>query len=107
YATAIYRDAIAADPQSLAVRIRYIKASHPKWGGSRKQLVRILEDAAPLSTADRRYVEYLVHQELGMIEESEGNYGAAIRQYERSEPLCPGLYVSAVKLAELHRKHEN
>lgn len=100
----LYRDAIAKYPDTLQVRIRYIDASRPEWGGSVKQLESIIDDAKRLPPSDRRYIEYLVYQEIGAVywcAEREGcgevesrkgeNARMVIGYFERSIPLCPGL----------------
>jgi tetratricopeptide (TPR) repeat protein len=105
-ATRLYREAIRKYPDTLQVRIRYIVVSRPDVGGNVKQLESIIDDAATLPAADRRYIEYLVYQELGAVywcSEREGcddkpgttragqNAKQVVGYLERSIPLCPGL----------------
>jgi TPR repeat protein len=97
-ATQLYRDAIKADPRTLEVRIRYINASVPKWGGSMRQLASIVDDAKTLPPSDRRYIEYLVYQEMANTYSCDSNltpecgqFAKAAEYYEKSIPLCPGL----------------
>jgi tetratricopeptide (TPR) repeat protein len=110
-ASRLYHDAIGKYPDTLQVRIRYIDASRPKWGGSVKQLESIIDDAKPLPAADRRYIEYLVGQEIAVAywcAEPEGcagpgrrkgqNAKSVTRYLEKSVPLCPGLDRAAERL---------
>jgi tetratricopeptide (TPR) repeat protein len=107
--TEIYRKAIKEYPDTIEVRIQYIVVSAPKWGGSRGQLRSIIDDAKPLPAADRRYIEYLVYQEMGTTYACTGNLTPecgqakkAVEYYEKSIPLCPGLDRSLELLLEHH-----
>jgi tetratricopeptide (TPR) repeat protein len=102
--TEIYRSAIRAWPDTLQVRIRYVRASAPRWGGSDTQLAAIVEDAKTLSPEDRRYMEYLVTQELARTQELKGDTRKAIETYQRSVPMCPGLDRSLEQLIDLQRR---
>lgn len=105
-AGALYRDAIKAFPDTLEVRIQYIRASHPKSGGSMKQLAAIIDDSKAMSPEDRRYVQYLVYQEMASALEAKDDRAAA-ELYEKSVPLCPGLDQSLVRLGQLHARMKN
>jgi len=97
----LYAGALERFPETLAVRIQYIKASHPPGGGGDRQLATILEDARRLPAADARYVEYLVFEERGAIAEAAGDHARAIADYERSAPLCKGLDGTVDRLMKL------
>jgi tetratricopeptide (TPR) repeat protein len=100
----LYRDAIKTFPDTLEVRIQYIKASHPKRGGSMKQLASIGEDAKSMPPEDYRYVQYLVYQEMASVQETAKNDRAAVDLYEKSVALCPGLDASLVRLGQVHAR---
>ena len=102
--TETYRGAIKAFPDTLQVRIRYIYASAPKWGGSMKQLAAIVDEAKPLPPADRRYVEYLVLQRMGASMEDAKDDAKALEYYKKSVPLCPGLDAALHKQIGLQLK---
>jgi tetratricopeptide (TPR) repeat protein len=87
----LYRTAITKYPDTLIARIRFIRVSHPKWGGSIEQLTGIATDAKSLPEADRRYVEYLVFQEIGSVLVDQRDWRRAAEVYEKSVPLCPGF----------------
>lgn len=100
----IYTAAIKLWPETLQVRIRYIRASSPKWGGSEAQLAAIVDEARSLQPEDRRYIEYLVTQELAATMELRGNPKKAVELYRRSIPMCPGLDRSLEQLMDLQRR---
>jgi tetratricopeptide (TPR) repeat protein len=104
-ASRLYRDVIKSYPNTLQARIEFIQASAPKWGGSIRQLLSIIDDAKPLGAADKRYVEYLVYEEIGNtyacttdLTPECGTGKQAAEFYEKSIPLCPGL-TNALRLA--------
>jgi TPR repeat protein len=111
--TRLYREAIRTYPDTLQVRIRYVLVSRPDWAGSLKQLESIVDDAKTLPAADRRYIEYLVYQEIGAVywcaEQDEcddkpptaragENAKLVVGYFEKSIPLCPGLDRSLERL---------
>lgn len=100
-AEAIYRRTLRISPDSLEVRIQFIKASHPSRGGSLAQIASIAGDTSGLKEPDRRYLRYLVHQELGYAQQ-EKDPRAAAQEYDKSIPLCPGLDRSIKLAMELH-----
>jgi len=100
--TRLYRDGIRAHPESLQIRVAYIASSAPKWGGSLERLESIAADAGSMGAADRRYIQYLVYQEIasayrcaelsrGCGEPIPDVAKRAVEYYEKSIPLCPGL----------------
>jgi TPR repeat protein len=109
--TDIYKTTITRFPDTLVVRIRYIHASAPKWGGSMAQLESIIDDAKTLPSADRRYIEYLVLQEMGSAhhcaECGMPDDAQALRYYQKSVALCPGLDRTLQLLIELQDKRHD
>lgn len=99
--TLLYREGIKAHPESLHIRVSYLEKSGPKWGGSFERLQAILAEAKPLGDADRRYLEYLVYQEvastywcgikMGCIEVDASAPKRVVEYYEKSIAACPGL----------------
>jgi tetratricopeptide (TPR) repeat protein len=105
--TRIYRKAIKDFPDTLQVRIRYLWASNPKWGGSMEQLAAIAEETKGLSEADRRYIRYLVLLEMGSayLTIDDDKLGAAA--YDKSIPLCPGFDDGLEALMRIHTRTKN
>jgi tetratricopeptide (TPR) repeat protein len=89
--TPLYRAAIAKYPQTLEARIQYIRASSPRSGGSMARLEANIADAAGLTEPDRRYLTYLVMEEMGKAAEAAGDDAGAARLYRKVVPDCPGL----------------
>ena len=100
----IYRAALKTYPESLQARIRYVRASAPKWGGSKEQLQAIVDEAKGLPPEDQRYIEYLVTQEMAANMELQGNTQKAVELYRRSVPMCPGLDRSLDALIHLQSR---
>jgi tetratricopeptide (TPR) repeat protein len=103
--TEIYRKTTRDYPDSLQVRLEYVWASAPKWGGSLEQLASIVEDAKKaLSAADARYIEYHVLQEVGGALEQSKRDQEAIEVYRRSIALCPGLDNSLTRMIRVQER---
>jgi tetratricopeptide (TPR) repeat protein len=102
--TEIYRKAIKDVPDTLQVRIRYAEASQPKWGGSMKQLESIIDDARALPEPDRRYIQYVVYQEMASALALMEEHPQSVKLYERSVALCPGLDGALGKLIGAYEK---
>jgi TPR repeat protein len=96
--TTLYRAGIAKFPSTLAVRVRYVYASAPQWGGGPQQLLGIIEQAKSLPEADRRYISALVDHQLGEVAEVTGDRAGAMQRYERAMTACPGLSESSRRL---------
>ena len=103
----LYETALKKYPDTLQVRVQWIAMSHPKWGGSVKQLKDAESEAKPLGQDDRRYIEYLVTEELGSVYYWSKDYPRAAEYYEKAIPLCPGLDGAANDLIHLYKDTKN
>ena len=103
----IYRSAIKSFPETLQVRVIWKNLSHPKWGGSVAQLKEIVGDAKSLGKDDRRYIEYLVYEELGSTYRDQEDFDRAAEWYGKAIPLCPGLDGALTADLKMHQSRKN
>jgi hypothetical protein len=98
----LIRESLAANPSSLAVRMAQVDANAPGLGGRRNDLLAVPGQAKALSSADRRYLEYLVYSSLGRFHRARGERSSAIADFARAHPLCPAFESTASELASLY-----
>lgn len=103
----LYEQGLRDFPRSLQIRIAYIAKSPPKWGGSIEQLTAIEGEAANLPPADRRYVRYVVLNEIGGVYEMLEQKDLAVDAYAKSLPLCPGFDDALQRLIALYQAAKN
>ena len=103
----IYRSAMKAYPEAVQVRVVWVYMSHPKWGGSIDQLKEIVGDAKSLGKDDRRYIEYLVNEEIGSAYRDMEDFARAAEYYGKAIPLCPGLDGALTDDLKMHQAQKN
>ena len=102
-----YRAALKAYPESLQVRVEWMMHSAPKWGGSIRQLEDVLVDARSLPAPDRRYLEYLVLQQIGSEHQRMEDFKRAAAAYGKAIPLCPGFDNALTSLIHMHKDQKD
>ena len=103
----IYRSAIKSFPETVQVRVIWVTLSHPKWGGSIDQLKDVVGDARSLNANDRRYIEYLVNEELGHAYRDADEPKRAAEYYGKAIPMCPGLDGALTADLKMHQAQKN
>ena len=92
----------ALDPTSYAIRIKFMVALEPKWGGNSASMRSFLEECrkAKLTDSNMRELESMVHEAEGYEFRRSGNLAAAEAAYRKALALgpcsCDGDKVSLV-----------
>lgn len=103
----LYTEGLKRFPDSLQIRVHWVTMSHPKWYGSVPQLQAAASEARKLPADDRRYIEYLVTQELGSMYQMKDDKKSAAEHYEKAIKMCPGLDGALKKLVTMLRDDRN
>ena len=87
----VFDGAAALDPKSLGLRIKFMTALEPRWGGSTKAMRAFLEEskAVHMPVSDMNQLEAMVYDEEGTEYRAAGNWSAAEGAYRRSLSLGP------------------
>jgi hypothetical protein len=87
----VFDGAAALDPNSLGLRIKYMIALEPRWGGSTKAMRAFLDESksAHMPIGDMNQLEAMVYDEEGTEYRTAGNLSAAEGAYRKSLSLGP------------------
>jgi len=103
----LYRSALKTFPETLQVRLTWIRLSHPKWSGNPEKLKAAMADAKGLSKDDARYIAYAIDGELGSAYWYLERFDAAAEWYGKAIPLCPGFDGALVDALKMHQERKN